>query len=895
MDKDITTEELNLVKAVMPKAQYEFTLQLTHGEEGEYFKQKLKDFAELVKNAPGLYETDGAGQHPIILRYFHPTGTTSLVCKIGKDGQAYGFQCLNGDWDMAEWGGINLNETKNIPLMELDYHIPEGMTIERWLYQEQPDMFPQYAKFNAEFAADKVFNSVMNKAFDSNKIEHDAYDYAKSRFLDGSISDLKFGEVQNDFYKNTAASELNEILKESPDQEVARLAALRYFNAWADDGLWKENNNLYNLYGILGMSYQPKPAELNNFIKNTYNELHGIVEETKSLNENDTKDIKQNFVLEKLADAGIKVVTDKDEFDRILEEEDILQKMSDFNKDTKLTIEIRNLIADSLQKTAEEFIPTVYSRENYLKIFKDGIIETPFETVKIGPNQFVKLCPANRNNLMLAIRRTLETPSLILEKETFDENTESFKPVHVYGKSFINTSSNHTKTVESIIVFKEGKNIAMSLHNKDISKFVKQIKTADDIIYLDKEASRVVTIGINAGDNRVVKEIQEFLSSSEQKFLPFNPQYDKTKILSSKDFIKQNNVDIGNLEITKSNFDSYFNIFNRHIAYKDNPDKIASELFNYHVSDINKETMRIWLKEEGYTIKEKNNSQKMILNDGVIYGFAYENKIYLNPDIMNSEVAIHEYTHLWDNYTRRTNPELWQKGKNIFKNTKFWSDIKADPNYADIADNDDLLLSEVHAQICGKMADAILTKIAERDGELTKDTVIDWDNEVWDYMQKELGFSSSITQSVFNTQDVKEFLSTPMKDLMYGIQITKKQQQNEIIENTSPAQKPEKNIYEQTIETFSQAMNKMIETLKIQPTDENIGRVSNTVLNNSPELKEPLLSIMHQNGCTNAEKTMAFLHTVHQGDFDKLDLHDKKRVINNHTNSYDKDEFSISD
>ncbi len=63
-----------------------------------------------------------------------------------------------------------------------------------------------------------------------------------------------------------------------------------------------------------------------------------------------------------------------------------------------------------------------------------------------------------------------------------------------------------------------------------------------------------------------------------------------------------------------------------------------------------------------------------------IYGFAYEGKIYLNPEIMNSEVAVHEYTHLWDKYIQRTNPELWEKGKDIFRNTKFWEEVKAVKN-----------------------------------------------------------------------------------------------------------------------------------------------------------------------------------------------------------------------
>lgn len=45
---------------------------------------------------------------------------------------------------------------------------------------------------------------------------------------------------------------------------------------------------------------------------------------------------------------------------------------------------------------------------------------------------------------------------------------------------------------------------------------------------------------------------------------------------------------------------------------------------------------------------------------------------------MNSEVAIYEYTHLWDNYIRKINPELWAKGKEIFKKTFLRDEVKND-------------------------------------------------------------------------------------------------------------------------------------------------------------------------------------------------------------------------
>ena len=144
---EISPKELSIAKSVLPTAQYVTTLRYSQGEEGDFFKQKIKDIAKAVENAPKIGGTDGMEQHQIVARYFNPAGTETLVTEIGKDGEAYGFQCLNGDYEMAEWGYIDLNEIKGSPFMEMDYHVEEGMTVERWLYQEQPDMYPRYAKF----------------------------------------------------------------------------------------------------------------------------------------------------------------------------------------------------------------------------------------------------------------------------------------------------------------------------------------------------------------------------------------------------------------------------------------------------------------------------------------------------------------------------------------------------------------------------------------------------------------------------------------------------------------------------------------------------------------------------------------------------------------------------
>lgn len=260
----------------------------------------------------------------------------------------------------------------------------------------------------------------------------------------------------------------------------------------------------------------------------------GIIrKQPEQFEEADRDNIKQttlNYVVQKLEKAGIEVIADKEEFHRILEVKNHLQKMTEnitgngeeIHKINEVT---RDILIKALEETAIPLTEVIYSRDNYNKIFGKGIIQSPVEEIKMGANQFIRLCPPDRNNLIAAVYETLTAPSLVLEKETYDEKTESFKPIHVYGKSFITPTNNHKRAVESIIIFKEDENIAVSLHNKGIGEFVKQIKTADEIIYMDNNISRVATLELvryKNGGSHVVKESQNLLSSAGQKSLPFD-------------------------------------------------------------------------------------------------------------------------------------------------------------------------------------------------------------------------------------------------------------------------------------------------------------------------------------------------------------------------------------
>ena len=184
-------------------------------------------------------------------------------------------------------------------------------------------------------------------------------------------------------------------------------------------------------------------------------------------------------------------------------------------------------------------------------------------------------------------------------------------------------------------------------------------------------------------------------------------------------------------------------------------------------------------------IKGENLKQaEFMIQDSLTYGFTLNNKIYLNPELVNSNTIAHEYTHLWDKYTQKENPALWEHGKEIFKQTSLWNEVINDENYKAISNNEDLILSECHSRICGKFAEEVLNKIAKENGNEIKEKVIDWDKEVELFIAKEFGIKNpnyemsnginikeQLAQENYN--EFKNFLSQPMKDLIAGKEILK--------------------------------------------------------------------------------------------------------------------------
>ena len=91
-------------------------------------------------------------------------------------------------------------------------------------------------------------------------------------------------------------------------------------------------------------------------------------------------------------------------------------------------------------------------------------------------------------------------------------------------------------------------------------------------------------------------------------------------------------------------------------------------------------------EQSGSALKEFRSA------NGEVYGFTVGGKIYLDTKKMKPETPLHEYTHLWTEALRNTNPEEWENVKGLFDKVdglkdevrKLYPELKGDALYEEM-------------------------------------------------------------------------------------------------------------------------------------------------------------------------------------------------------------------
>ena len=375
--------------------------------------------------------------------------------------------------------------------------------------------------------------------------------------------------------------------------------------------------------------------------------------------EADRDDIKQttlNYVVQKFENAGIEVIADKEEFHRILNLEAVLQKS------------VKNLSAGEAKAY---FTFDSDDAERFNKSLDD------WENKKKNPRQLITVgkIPPVMKALGIA-DELIEIESSTIAKVLRPE------PVNSNDSQGHNLMMDDVRAVpdllaDPVMVFK-------SRTREDSYVFFTERKDS-------KNRSIIIPIAVNKRKGRIIineitsmygrnNEIDYVYSNAESGYLVY--------------------MDKKRTEEWEKKTSPAGSRWHR----KQYPGERATKLTGLDLNILTKERLVKFI-----------SSRQLMVSDGRTYGFIHEDKIYLDPEVMDSNVAVHEYTHLWDKYIQNTNPELWERGKAIFSKTCLWNEVKEDPAYLNISKDDDLVLSECHARICGKMAKNVLEKIARED------------------------------------------------------------------------------------------------------------------------------------------------------------------------------------
>lgn len=96
---------------------------------------------------------------------------------------------------------------------------------------------------------------------------------------------------------------------------------------------------------------------------------------------------------------------------------------------------------------------------------------------------------------------------------------------------------------------------------------------------------------------------------------------------------------------------------------------------------------------------------------GVVYGYTDGKEIVLNQEHLNPNTPIHEYQHLWRTAAKEMNPELIEHGDKLIMQTQLFADLKEDPNYNHLTDEQ--ICDEAFARLTGEDGVAILEQMAK--------------------------------------------------------------------------------------------------------------------------------------------------------------------------------------
>lgn len=175
---------------------------------------------------------------------------------------------------------------------------------------------------------------------------------------------------------------------------------------------------------------------------------------------------------------------------------------------------------------------------------------------------------------------------------------------------------------------------------------------------------------------------------------------------------------------------------------------------------------------------------------GVIYGFTFNGETYIDGSELRPGVLIHEFTELWCEIVAEANPELWDEGKKLLRETDTYKEVMADPNYKNASE--EAQYSETLSRITTAKAEKKMGTISDNKSLISK--IRSWLRKFWGEVKSAF---SKWSKKELKDLTIDQFSSMPLMDYFNGVDIRKyrkakvkshKQAQLDIIKKHNPMQ-----------------------------------------------------------------------------------------------------------
>lgn len=150
----------------------------------------------------------------------------------------------------------------------------------------------------------------------------------------------------------------------------------------------------------------------------------------------------------------------------------------------------------------------------------------------------------------------------------------------------------------------------------------------------------------------------------------------------------------------------------------------------------------------------------MRTNVGDVYGFVTpDGTVYLDSTRMNANTPVHEFGHLWNSFTKENNPDLYNRGAELVKESEYWQRVNDNPSYRDLSD--DAKVDEALAMAIGDKGEFIIND------KSIGHKLLDWIQSVWEWIGSKIGIRD-LNSSQLQNITLSQFTELAAADLLGG-------------------------------------------------------------------------------------------------------------------------------